>query len=431
MRKSKACFVVLVLFGALNVRAQVVSPSVIKDPDLRARQMQHMAQLEQVGRNVLAIQFPYPFYLSSRLDIDQAQQLRGDQNSIQFQRYSGQTIIALVGNYYASYSTDKMTRGQRARETFLNVVVPILKSAVPPFENDAEVSGFGIEVAHHVVGKVMGVAMERPENLMVFLPKAAALRLISSQQESAQQAALLEAQVFLNGDPITVWIGGNGPELASSGGPGSLGASAISSQDTKVEALPSNASGNGSSLIGKNLISSIKGSSSLASPTPVHDPSPEALGDLQQSNQDVIAQLVKDLDAQAHFVKYAAPTFVPFRGGSYLELSFVTTLPDSASGSRYKLAAMAFDDHVGHLIRPLAGYFKADQKFDGVGFSTTIRLTGKAANDNSEAVEFFFPLAAMHCYEKFDCTGQQLIDAGTVLVNGERVGLDLQIAEGH
>jgi hypothetical protein len=28
------------------------------------------------------------------------------------------------------------------------------------------------------------------------------------------------------------------------------------------------------------------------------------------------------------------------------------------------------------------------------------------------------------------CTGQQLIDAGTVLINGERVGLDLQIAEG-
>jgi hypothetical protein len=48
----------------------------------------------------------------------------------------------------------------------------------------------------------------------------------------------------------------------------------------------------------------------------------------------------------------------------------------------------------------------------------------------SEAVEFFFPLAVLRCYESYDCTGQQLIDAGTVLINGERVSLDLQMAEG-
>jgi hypothetical protein len=35
----------------------------------------------------------------------------------------------------------------------------------------------------------------------------------------------------------------------------------------------------------------------------------------------------------------------------------------------------------------------------------------------------------MHCYENYDCTGQQLIDAGTVLINGERASLDLLRAE--
>jgi hypothetical protein len=30
---------------------------------------------------------------------------------------------------------------------------------------------------------------------------------------------------------------------------------------------------------------------------------------------------------------------------------------------------------------------------------------------------------------QFDCTGQQLIDAGFVLINGERVSLNLQAAE--
>ena len=56
--------------------------------------------------------------------------------------------------------------------------------------------------------------------------------------------------------------------------------------------------------------------------------------------------------------------------------------------------------------------------------------TEMTASGTSEAVEFYFPLTSLRCYEKYDCTGQQLLDAGTVLINGERVALDLQIAEG-
>ena len=165
------------------------------------------------------------------------------------------------------------------------------------------------------------------------------------------------------------------------------------------------------------------------------DTSPEALASLQAANKQMLETMVKELDAQAHFVSYAAPSFIAFRQQIFLELSLNTNLTDTAAGSRYKLAAEAFDDHIAHLVRPLLGYFKQDAKedpkFDGLGFSTTIHLPGKAqAAAGSEAVEFFFPLSALRCYETYDCTGQQLIDAGTVLINGERVGLDLQIAEG-
>ena len=36
----------------------------------------------------------------------------------------------------------------------------------------------------------------------------------------------------------------------------------------------------------------------------------------------------------------------------------------------------------------------------------------------------------MRCFASYDCTGQQLLDSGTVVINGERSALDLQIAEG-
>jgi len=112
-------------------------------------------------------------------------------------------------------------------------------------------------------------------------------------------------------------------------------------------------------------------------------------------------------------------------------MSINTTLAEPATSSRYRLAALAFDDHIARLIRPVLGYFKDDSQFDGLGFSSTPHLRGKPGADaGAQAVEFFFTFAALRGYERYDCTGQQLIDAGTILINGEGVSLDLQTPEG-
>jgi hypothetical protein len=46
------------------------------------------------------------------------------------------------------------------------------------------------------------------------------------------------------------------------------------------------------------------------------------------------------------------------------------------------------------------------------------------------SVEFFFSFACLlHC-ECYDCTWQHLINDGILLINGERAGLDFQLAQG-
>ena len=107
--------------------AQVVSPWEIKDPELSSLQHQYLEELQAAGRDILAIHFDYPFYLSRKLDLDQVAQQRADQHSIRFDNYNGHPVLAITGNYYAAYSTEKMSVDQRARATFLSVVVPILK----------------------------------------------------------------------------------------------------------------------------------------------------------------------------------------------------------------------------------------------------------------------------------------------------------------
>ena len=165
-------------------------------------------------------------------------------------------------------------------------------------------------------------------------------------------------------------------------------------------------------------------------------PSPFTEGDTLNKMSDAdLAAIISHgglaLNTSTHFVSYSAPAMIAFRKQVYLEFSLNTTLRASAAGSHYKMAALAFDDHVAHLVRPVMAYFKGDLDFDGIAFSTTIHRADKSAStQGNEAVEFFLPTAALRCYETYDCTGQQLlIDQGSVLINGERVSLDLQTAE--
>ena len=406
-------------------QAQVLPPNEIKDAELRTLQERNMDALKALGADILKLPTEYPFYLSRKLDIEQDKQKWADQRSLQFDHYKDKTVLKITGNYFAAYSNEKMNADQRAKQTFLQVVLPILQAAVPRFQKNSDVQSYAFEISHHVLGKVGGVAMERPENLVVILPQAAAIRLVNATDDTAKQAALMQGETFVNAKPASIWLSVDGPAMAQSAPP----------EDPSTVAQnqnPPNAEENTNKLPSPVHVQTLKPVKPAEPAKPARDTSPQALAAMQSSLKPILDGLVKEIDPQAHFVSYASPSFIAFRGGIYLELSINTTLAEAPTASHYRLAALAFDDHVSHLIRPVLGYFKDDSQFDGVGFSSTLHLATKpGATANSEAVEFFFPFTALRCYERYDCTGQQLIDAGTVLINGERVSLDLQGAEAN
>jgi hypothetical protein len=409
-------------------RAQVLPANEFRDPELRALQERNMDDLKKLGADILAMPTDYPFYLSRKLDLDEAKQKWADQRSIQFERYKGKVVLEITGNYFAAYSGEKMNSDQRARETFLRIVLPILKAAVTHFQNNVDVPAYALEISHHVMGKVGGVSLERPENLVVVIPQPAAIRLTTAADANAQQSALLQGEVFLNAKPATIWLSADGPQLAQQTPPEDPSTSAQS--PASASAQIQQGAENTDKLPSPVHVPALKPAKPAEPPKPLRDTSPAALASLQAAQKPALDGMVKEIDPQAHFVSYAAPNFIAFRSGVYLELSINTALSEPPTASRYRLAALAFDDHVAHLIRPALNYFKDDSQFDGIVFSTNLHLATKpGANASAQAVEFFFPFPVLRCYEHYDCTGQQLIDAGTVLINGERVSLDLQSAE--
>jgi hypothetical protein len=346
-------------------------------------------------------------------------------------------VIAISGNYYGAYAADKFNEEQRARQTFQDVVVPILKAVVPTFQGDTSVQGYAVEVSHHVISKTMGMPIERPENLMVYLPQAAAVKLVAAQNNLAMQGALLDADVLLNAKQLSIWLTDEDQASAKDSAPTATDVARTAVPVTVAVATPGNALlSHATNNAGKQpdpMPTTAPASPTLQPSMPLaHDASPQALATLQSSIQGASNHMLKELEPEAHFVTYAPPAFIPFHHAVYLEMSITTVLAESPEASRYKLSALAFDEHISPLIRRVLTYFPGDQSFDGISFSTTVRPRTKPGVPAAKAlsVEFFFPLEALRRYESYDCTGQQLINDGIVLINGERAGLDLELSQG-
>ncbi|MBV9073744.1 MAG: hypothetical protein JOZ10_08950 [Acidobacteria bacterium] len=412
--------------------AQVLSPLEVDDPGARALQQRYAAELRACAEDLRALHFPYAFYFSRHLDLDERDQKKYDAASVQFDSYSNQKVLEITGNYYAAYLGDRMDRSARFHSTYRDVMLPLLKATVPHFDGDLSFDAFALEISHHVQQKVMGVVTERPENLVLVVPVENARKLVKATGAKEQQAALIEAQAFLNGDPVELQVGEKDEFAVINRDPPETANSAAA-----PKSRPATVGGPVAAALERMKVGTDNEKWNPAAPfntkqavavdlTPVRDTSAASLKNLQYENPDKLYRLVKQMQAQANFVSYAPPSFIAFHDHIYLQLSLTTDLPASSGGSRYKLAALAFDDHIAHLIRPVATYFQNQSDFDGIVFSTSIHVPG---TDAPEAVEFFLPFSGIHCYEQYDCTGQQLITSSYVFINGERVSLDLETAE--
>jgi hypothetical protein len=412
-------FLILVCCFKLACACQVLSLADIKDPQSRLLQQRYQEQLRDLAADAAAVRFPYPFYFSNTLDVDEAKQRRLPQGSIHFDRLHGQTVLAITGNYYVSYATNQLSSNQRARRTFEDVVLPLLKVAVHRLDKTAPFDAYAFEVAHHVHSKVLKVDTEGPENVVVIVPRGIAERLVETNDLETKQGVLLESEVFLNGEPLTLWLSGDEA-------PGDVRDNYLARHGGKPVPEPDTPTEPGTLVSAhlipqSDLLREVREHAMAA-----HDVSPSKLLKLETQYGDTTRKLVGDLDGQAHFVTYAPPAFIAFHDGAYLQLNLTTNLEQPAGTSQYRVAALAFDTHVSHLLRATSRYFHDNPQFEGIDFSTTVHQPGTSS---ILSVEFAVPLIALACYEKYDCTGQELIKRSIVLINGEPVTLDLLKAE--
>jgi len=414
-------FVVILGLASFSAGAQVLPLGKISDPAARLLQQRHILELQQLSSDLSQLRFPYPFYFSQVLDIDEARQKQLPQGSLHFESFNGRTVLAITGNYYISYSSESMTGNQRARKTYEDVIFPLLKTAVARTSRNVPFDGYAFEISHHVRKQVLKVNTEGPENVMIMFPRAVAERLVRAADVESSQAAVLESEVYLNGEPLSLWLTGDDApadikgHYAARHDRGAIARKAQAEEPVEPGTLVS------STLVPESeLLNQIRDRKNT-----LREISQADLEKLQTTYEATVRRLETDLQKEAHFLEYAQPAFIAFHNGAYLQLNMSTDLESPAS-SQYRIAALAFDTHISRMLRAVSKYFHDNPRFDGIDFSATVHQPGQSGG---QSVEFVVPFSALLCYEKYDCTGQELINRSIVLINGERVALDLQRAE--
>src|SRR6185369_3597502 len=178
--------------------AQVLSPGEVADPVPQQLQEKYFEQLKTFAAEARTHKYSYPFSFSRTLDVEPAQQGAVDQRSVNFATYNQQVVLKITGNYFASYTTATMDFNHRTRQTFLDVVLPMLKMAAARFGTIEAFQAYALEISHHVRNKVFGVNNESFENVVYIFPRATVERLVQATTIEQQQAAVLDADIFVD-----------------------------------------------------------------------------------------------------------------------------------------------------------------------------------------------------------------------------------------
>jgi hypothetical protein len=410
-------FVLTTLLGVAVSSAQEFSSIPLGDPYVRGVQAKYGPQLRELASEVGKRSFPFRFTLGSVIPKDPQLPDQHGQAPVRFSKYNSALTLQISGNYSVSYTASKLSANDRVRRTFLEVILPILTDATSKFRNSEMPLTYMVEVSHHIQSRVLGIPTEGIETVAILIPQLQAERLVHARTPEDQEQALLDGTVYVNAEPMLLWLTEDEPPKEER--------QRILEHSLMRQKEPDNTatyietrSSLDHPLVSERLLGTIK---------PLRPRiDPPSLDELNTRNRDLLDKVSRELEPQMHFVPYAPPTFIEFHGKRYLQLTITTVLDSSERGSRYKIAALAFDEHIVHFIRPTLALLPETGQWDGIVFSSMVKTAG---SDSSEAVEFFFPTEALHYYKTYDLNGQQLIDRGLVLLDGEPAHIDLLRAE--
>ncbi len=430
------------VLGAAGVGFGQVSPAEIPNPQLRALEQEHFEQLIALNKVIAAKKFPFHFVLSRIIDLDPKAQAGLDSRGLEFVKYQNRTVLKISGNYNAAFNADLLTQNQRANRILDDVVTPILGVLPKCFPGQADFDAFGFEISYHVIRKNRHYVYEGKENVVLLFPPADVSAYLAASSEAERQDVINDARVYVDGKEFGLMLGERDPmDLEALGRPAPGPSTEAPKQDTAP--LPGRAPAREPTVAAVRLpdasqelpmglhppaapASPVVGNPTA--PSPAAALAPADLDALQKQFQPQLDALAKEGAARFHFVAYAPPSLVLFRGAVYLQLTLRNPTPfDKSATSIYKRAAESFDLFLAPQLKDILSKVPSTPEIAGLDITVLDSFAGNTTS--TEAIEYASPMQPLRQFTDYAITNQDLIKQSAVLVNGVRIALNLQQVE--
>jgi hypothetical protein len=424
-----------------------VAPQEIRSPELRELQTTYLQQLKALNRSIAGAKFPFRFTQMRYVGADPSSAAGQDPRGIEFVRFRGRVVMKITGRYEAALSSALLTANQRAARVFGDIFVPVLELVRKDIPADVACDAIGLEISYHVLGKAKSYEYEGKEILVGVFRRDDAFALAAATTDAARQEILNHSDLYLDGKEFGLALGEREPlDLESL----DRGESAAPASRPFAPEAAAPASSGGPLPIPRLLpaLPATAATPGVAPGTPAtrpDSPAPPArasapLEDSPQATQQDVARLQAkyqtELDALAkegllkfHFVDYAPPSFVLFQDHVTLQLTLRNPARfDREHTSIYKRAAETFDLFLAPELKDILSRISVEVEFPALDV-TVLTQFQSPSSVSPEAIEYICPLKALREFTDARITNQELLNQSVVLVNGVRIGLDLQKVE--
>lgn len=408
------------LLGVTSAALGQVSPDAVLNPRLKADEAKYLPQLRSLQQSIAATKFPYPFRLARYANAKPGRRAAFDPNGIEFVYFEGREVLKISGIYQAAFNVNKLSRNERASQTFQDVIAPILQLVGRQIPVNVDCDAIGFEIVYNTRDATNAYDYEGQEVLTAVFDRMDAFSYAKASGNAERQRILNRSDIFVNGEEFGLALGQRAP----------LNVQALERSVPRQAREGISATRASASPPAPESAAAGPPSVSIAEATPASQ-SPPTSRDAAQLQAQLQAQLNAILNedgAKFHLAKSPPPSIGIFGDETVLHLTMSNPLSfERGTTSIYKRAAQSFDLFLAPELKSLWSTLPTGAKYNALEFSVLNRLGAEQAP--SETIDYICPLQSIRSFIEDKSTGQDVINRSIVLVNGVRIALNLQLVE--
>jgi hypothetical protein len=391
-----------------------VSPTEVQNPRAKADEQKYMPQLVSLQKSIGTANFPFTFRLARYLDAKPGQRAALDSNGMEFVYFQGRVVLKVSGFYRVAFNSMQTTQNGRAGQTLEQAVLPILQLITEQMPQNYDYDAIGFEILYDARDTSGGYDYEGHEVLTAVFNRDEAFALARAATNEERQEILSRSDVFVNGKQFELALGQSDP------------------METHPVQRPAAqpALQRASFAPAKTVRPAVAVSPDVSDAQPVRSADARS-GDLDaaglQSKLQAGVSAIRDGDEARSTQPGANPPSLEKNGDqSSLHFTMENTLSfQPGQTSIYKRAAQSFDLFLAPGLKDISKRVPADAGVNELHFSVLNHLGA----GREETIEYICPMDSMRSFVENKITTQDLINKSMVLVNGVRIGLDLQLVE--